>query len=248
MGKLDAVYAAPNEDSGRGVRRKFQSEKSASPSSEASCARASETKQQIKQKPVPHGGLKAAGRDYRKRWLKYGDQWAREFFDSCRTFSELHLLVFSLELRDTLLKCLLKHTRYGFNVVTVIGKLMKITWLSHKPGHGVGCSVCARLREESMKLAPQASARLKSRFAAFNTKFGRYEIRTSQMGASLFRLHSASRVHQRALRFWAAPQRLCWRSCRRTQNRSTPCHKSQTTATCGAAFLGWLHFSFNSHQ
>ena len=95
--------------------------------------------------------------------------------------------------------------RYGFNVLTVMGKPTKITWLGHKAGHGVGCSICAYLREEAQKLAPGASKEQKSRFAAYNTKFGRYEIRTPDMGASLFRLHAASRVHKRALRFWSQP-------------------------------------------
>ncbi|CAE7494967.1 unnamed protein product [Symbiodinium sp. CCMP2592] len=94
---------------------------------------------------------------------------------------------------------------YGFNVLTVMGKPVKVTWLSHKAGHGVGCSICAHLREEAEKLAPRASQRQKSRFAAYSTKFGRYEVRTPDMGASLFRLHAASRVHKRALRFWSQP-------------------------------------------
>ena len=83
--------------------------------------------------------------------------------------------------------------------------LWKFTWLQHRPGKGVGCTVCAN----SLHKAQMAQTHMKkSRYAAFNVKFAR--LWGSQfiiiLQASTFRLHKSSRVHKRALTVFAQPQ------------------------------------------
>lgn len=84
------------------------------------------------------------------------------------------------------------------------GKPVKVTWLQHRPGKGVGCTVCAN----SLHKAQMAQTHMKkSRYAAFNVKFARFEVASlSSLQASTFRLHKSSRVHKRALTVFAQPQ------------------------------------------
>ncbi|CAE7268036.1 unnamed protein product, partial [Symbiodinium sp. CCMP2592] len=73
----------------------------------------------------------------------------------------------------------------------------------------MGCVVCNKLALEASRAAAECPLK-KSRYAAFSTKFGRYEVSLSSslsMQPSVIRAHEASRVHRRALKLWVEPER-----------------------------------------